>query len=164
MFYSIDVIDICELCSSLCFLSAFYLIKNTTRHKKYHQCCLLGLILSSIGYHTMEKLYLKYENYIGIDVEDSGHDSDRKIVDRYFDGFSIPFDDNTFDSILCTEVLEHAVDPEILIQEMKRVTKNDGMIFLTVPSMWGEHEIPYDFRRYTSYGIKKMASDHGLEI
>ncbi len=60
MFYSIDVIDICELCSSLCFISAFYLIKNTTCHKKYHQCCLLGLITSSVGYHTMEKLYLKY--------------------------------------------------------------------------------------------------------
>lgn len=60
MFYSIDVIDIFELSSSLCFLSVFYLIKNTTCHKKYHQCCLLGLILSSISYHTMEKLYLKY--------------------------------------------------------------------------------------------------------
>lgn len=110
------------------------------------------------------KPYINHDSYIGIDVKESGHDIDKKNIDEFFNGEDIPFNDNYFDFILCTEVLEHAVNPEKLIQEMRRVLKDDGLILITVPSMWGEHETPYDFRRYTSYGIKKLALDHNLVI
>jgi ubiquinone/menaquinone biosynthesis C-methylase UbiE len=86
------------------------------------------------------------------------------MVDVFFDGKSIPFPDNSFDLLLCTEVLERALEPLVLIEKMKRVLKIDGLILITAPSMRGEHEIPYDFWRFTSFGIRKISKDLNLDI
>lgn len=114
--------------------------------------------------NQLYKKFISCKNYVGIDVEVSGHSSLFKKVDKFFDGKSIPFPNNYFDFILCSEVLEHALEPIDLVKEMRRVLKINGVILLTVPSMWGEHETPYDFRRYTSFGIKKLAKDVNLKI
>ena len=63
MLYEIDIIDVLEICSSFCFISVFFLIDYTSKNKKYYISSLLGLILSSLYYHSMEKLYYKY-NYV----------------------------------------------------------------------------------------------------
>ncbi|MDA7717817.1 class I SAM-dependent methyltransferase [Pseudomonadales bacterium] len=110
------------------------------------------------------KPFIEFNRYQGIDVEVSGHNKNLMKVDRYFDGENIPFSDCLFDLVLCSEVLEHVLNPEKLVSEMKRVVKDGGLILITVPSMWGEHEVPFDFRRYTSYGIKKIVTDAGLTI
>lgn len=106
--------------------------------------------------------YLYTDHYVGIDVQESGRDNKNPTV--WFDGVSIPFDDDYFDFILCTEVLEHATEPELLMAEMVRVLKPEGHILITVPSMWGLHEMPYDFRRYTTEGLKKLISRFDLKI
>ena len=106
---------------------------------------------------------LRSKTYCGIDVAVSGRSrmhSDALI----FDGLNIPFPDSSFDFVLCTEVLEHAEEPEQLLLEMKRVVRSTGLILLTVPSMWGEHEVPYDFRRYTSFGIMQLANTVALRV
>ncbi|MEP3278131.1 MAG: class I SAM-dependent methyltransferase [Stappiaceae bacterium] len=113
------------------------------------------------------RIYEKYianNGYLGIDVEVSGHNNDDKNVDQFFDGVNIPYEDNSFDFVLCTEVLEHAVKPDDLLKEMNRVLSEDGYLYLTVPSMWGEHETPYDFRRYTTFGIKLALEYSGFEV
>ncbi len=102
-------------------------------------------------------------SYRGIDVAESGHVTKHKDA-QIFDGQNIPFLDSSFDFVLCTEVLEHAKSPEQLLLEMKRVVRSTGLILLTVPSMWGEHEAPYDFRRYTSFGIQQLTSQAGLRV
>jgi SAM-dependent methyltransferase len=104
------------------------------------------------------------KKYIGIDVKESGRDLNNKNPNIYFNGLDIPFKDNFFDFIICTEVLEHAIDPEYLCAEMRRVLKPSGLLLITVPSMWGEHEVPFDFRRYTSFGIELLAKNLSLEI
>lgn len=108
------------------------------------------------------KPWLQTEEYIGIDVAESGRTDKQPSV--WFDGINIPFDDEYFDFILCTEVLEHALEPESLMSEMMRVLTPSGYIFITVPSMWGLHEMPYDFRRYTTEGIKKLVTEYNLNI
>lgn len=84
--------------------------------------------------------------------------------DYWFDGRQIPFEDSSFDLILCTEVLEHAEDPDKLVREMNRVLQPGGMALITVPSMWGEHETPYDFRRFTSFGVMKLLEQGGFSV
>ena len=114
-----------------------------------------------------EKIYrpfIRARDYIGIDVETSGRAMETKRADRFFNGTDIPFDNESFDFVICTEVLEHAHDPTALMREMKRVLKSGGVMLVTVPSMWGEHETPYDFRRYTSFGIKKLVAEVGLQV
>lgn len=102
--------------------------------------------------------------YIGIDVPVSGREASGKRPDHEFDGTNIPLQDGSFDVIICTEVLEHAVSPQLLLQEMARVSKTDALLFLTVPFIWGLHELPYDFQRYTTEGIWRAVTNAGYAI
>ena len=110
------------------------------------------------------EIYFTGSNYIGIDVFISGRGDEGKAPDYEFDGTRIPMPDNEFDVVICTEVLEHATDPDALLKEIARVSKVDGLLFLTVPFIWGLHELPYDFRRYTSEGIRKSIINVGYKV
>jgi SAM-dependent methyltransferase len=105
---------------------------------------------------------IQSEKYIGVDVSLSPHEQDN--FDIIFDGLNLPFSDNFIDSILCTEVLEHATNPEKLMNEIYRVLKLNGHAFITVPMFIEHHEIPYDYRRLTYYGMNKLAKDVGFEV
>ena len=102
--------------------------------------------------------------YVGIDVESSGRAAHEKTADVYFDGESIPFEDGEFDAALCTEVLEHAVHPDRLVGEIQRVLRSGGRLLVTVPFIWGEHETPYDFRRFSSFGIRRLVEEAGMRV
>lgn len=107
------------------------------------------------GSRPYESLFVGNE-YTGIDVQGGGHKRDDKRPDRYFDGLKIPYDDTSFDVAICTEVLEHSPEPERLMKEVSRILKPKGKLYVSVPFVWYEHEAPYDFRRFTSYGLKKL--------
>jgi ubiquinone/menaquinone biosynthesis C-methylase UbiE len=46
----------------------------------------------------------------------------------------LPFTDNVFDNVVCSEVIEHVSDPYAVIQELSRVTKIGGKVILTTPN------------------------------
>ena len=110
------------------------------------------------------EVFFSHAKYIGIDVAQSGRLAEGKKIDFEFDGVNIPFEDNSYDIVICTEVLEHAIQPESLLKEISRVLDSGGRLFLTVPFIWGLHELPFDFRRYTTVGIKSEIEKAGLEI
>jgi SAM-dependent methyltransferase len=96
--------------------------------------------------------------YKGIDVniaDDFKYKNDKITV---FDGKHIPFEDNTFDGIMCTEVLEHCEDFQILVNEMFRVCKKGATGVITIPWSARFHYIPYDYFRYTPSTLKKVFS------
>lgn len=66
----------------------------------------------------------------------------------------LPFEDNSFDVVCAFDVIEHIDDDRLAVQEIKRVLKDDGHIFLTVPAfmfLWSHHDVVNEhFRRYTS--------------
>jgi SAM-dependent methyltransferase len=76
----------------------------------------------------------------------------------------MPFDDNTFDYALCTQVLEHVRYPERVIKEICRVLKPGGILFLTVPQTWEEHEQPYDYHRFTQFALHSYGEENGFII
>lgn len=79
----------------------------------------------------------------------------------------MPIDDAKFDAVLCTQVLEHLEWPRESVAEIYRVLKPGGKLYMTVPMAQNEHQVPYDFFRYTSYGIEsicKHAGFHSIEI
>lgn len=95
--------------------------------------------------------------YVGIDVPaatDFGMSGNPDIV--AFDGTHIPFPDESFDHVLCTEVLEHAADPEALVREMHRVLRRGGSILVTVPFSARVHHAPWDFHRFTRYRLRQL--------
>jgi SAM-dependent methyltransferase len=75
-----------------------------------------------------------------------------------------PLSDNTFDSILCTDVLEHIADPFAFMQETARVLKPGGNLMLMVPFFYWLHETPHDYYRYTEFALRKMCVDNRLEV
>lgn len=68
----------------------------------------------------------------------------------------LAFVDSSFDSILCTQVLEHLEWPRESVREFFRVLRPGGKLILTAPMMQFEHQTPYDFFRYTSYGLRSI--------
>ena len=104
------------------------------------------------------------EEYIGIDLRISGHDHKSSKVDKYYDGKVIPFDDEFFDNAFSSEVFEHIFNIDEVLSEIHRVMKNNGKLCITCPFVWDEHEQPYDFARYTSYGIRHLLNKNGFEL
>lgn len=49
-------------------------------------------------------------------------------------GENIPYEDKFFDKILCSEVIEHVLDPREVLQEISRVMKDDGILSLSIPN------------------------------
>lgn len=105
---------------------------------------------------------LRCREHIGVDVETSSHS--RTKMDNIYDGAVLPFGDAEFDSVLCTEVLEHCRDPQRIAREMWRVLKPGGYALLTAPMVLHHHEEPWDFQRFTRYGMKELADHSGFQI
>ena len=95
------------------FINPFYIIrkglyKGVVSNKKYLKGRLLDF---GCGNKPYEDLF-DVQEYIGLDIEESGHSHKNEQVDIYYNGKTIPFDDNHFDSILSVEVFEHVINLE----------------------------------------------------
>lgn len=103
-------------------------------------------------------------NYIGLDVEASGRPGAMKRQDVTYDGMRLPVKSGGVDGVLCTQVLEHVGRPESFVSELARVLRPGGKVVLSVPLLWQEHEVPYDFFRYTGYGVRALLERNGFEV
>lgn len=105
------------------------------------------------------------QKYVGLDIEGAeknGFIGNGQVV--YYDGVHIPFGNDTFDSVISIEVFEHVECLEEILEELNRVTKMKGLMVFTVPMNFPLHLEPYDFRRFTKYGIKQMLFNSGFEV
>lgn len=110
------------------------------------------------------KTLFKYDSYIGMDVEQSGHSHQYEEIDIFYDGKTFPFDDNSFDCVITSQVFEHVFTPDLFIKEIYRVLKPGGKLLLTVPFVWDEHEQPYDYARYSSFGLAYILKENDIII
>jgi 2-polyprenyl-3-methyl-5-hydroxy-6-metoxy-1,4-benzoquinol methylase len=67
------------------------------------------------------------------------------------------------DTVLCTQVLEHLPRPWQAMAEFARVLRPGGVLVLSTPHLSAVHEAPHDFYRYTSYGLRELLAQAGLE-
>jgi SAM-dependent methyltransferase len=86
------------------------------------------------------------------------------IADAFYDGGRFPYNDAEFRAVLCNQVLEHVFNPQEFIAEIRRVMVPGGMLLLTVPFVWDEHEQPNDYARYSSFGLKSLLEQQGFQI
>ncbi len=102
------------------------------------------------------------DSYKGVDINSAlVYDAEVK-PDFYWDGVTLPFDSNSFNSVIATEVLEHCPNPDIILKEILRVLKPDGFFLLTVPFLWSLHEVPNDEYRYTPFSLKRHLRNSGF--
>lgn len=102
----------------------------------------------------------KVDNYDSIDIK-------RKSNDVKFEGNiqnMIMIKDNTYDSAICLEVLEHVPDPFLALKEINRILKKGAIIIISVPHLSRLHEEPYDFFRYTKYGLATILESTGFIV
>ncbi len=76
----------------------------------------------------------------------------------------IPWQENTFDSILCMQVLEHVPEPQKAVIEFHRCLKPGGVLILSVPHLAYLHNEPHDYFRYTKHGIRFLLEQTGFTV
>jgi len=65
----------------------------------------------------------------------------------------VPLADNSVDMIISTSAIEHMMNIDRAFQEMQRILKPDGTIFITAPFIYPYHPEPFDLRRWSVRGI-----------
>lgn len=76
----------------------------------------------------------------------------------------IPIAQESYDGIICTQVLEHTPEPARVVEELFRILKPGGQLWLSAPLFYQEHETPYDFYRYTQFGFRYLLEGNGFQI
>jgi SAM-dependent methyltransferase len=77
---------------------------------------------------------------------------------------AVPVEAARYDFVLCTQVLEHVPQPFEVLQEFFRVLKPGGRVWLSAPLAFEEHEVPYDFFRYTQFGMRSLFERAGFKV
>ena len=100
------------------------------------------------------------DRYIGVDWSASQHHTKADIIADL--NKPLPIDSEVADTVVSLSVMEHLCEPQMMLNEAFRILKNGGGIVLQVPWQWWIHEAPYDFFRYTPYGLQYMFSKAGF--
>lgn len=79
-------------------------------------------------------------------------------------GENLPFKNDSFDSILCLQVLEHVSEPGAVLKEMWRVCRNNSNVLIMAPQFNELHEEPNDYFRYTCFGLKHLIKKQGFKV
>lgn len=98
------------------------------------------------------------KKYVGTDIMDGPG------VDVVAPSWELPFRDNEFDVLVSTQSLEHTQRVSEAIVEMRRVVEPGGLIFVSVPFLFPEHGVPYDYWRWTKHGISEAFKDFEILI
>ncbi len=105
-----------------------------------------------------------HTRYVGVDLAVGNAGWDYAKIDVLADLTRIPMRDSVADVVLCTETLEHLERPWRFAEEAARILKPGGRLLLTVPHISRMHQVPYDFFRYTEWGLKSLFMRHGLTV
>lgn len=76
----------------------------------------------------------------------------------------IPLPDNSFDTVILSDVLEHVPEPELLIKEVGRLLAPSGNALISVPFFYWLHEDPHDYYRYTKFALSRFVELSGLKV
>lgn len=104
------------------------------------------------------------DDYVGVDFYNEGHPHENENIDIFYDGKTLPFPNSQFDSVLSSEVFEHIFNLQDILKEINRVMKMNGKLLITCPFIWNEHEIPFDYARYTKFALFDLLEKSGFQV
>lgn len=146
------------------FVNPFYFARKGLRwHIKALAASVRGKTLDAgCGQKPYEE-FCNSSEYIGLEIDSSKNRAAKK-ADYFYDGKTFPFQNGEFDSVITNQVFEHVFNPDDFLSEANRVLKDEGILLMSVPFVWDEHEQPFDYARYSSFGLKYMLEKHGFEV
>ena len=116
------------------------------------------------GSQPFRPLLSKDAAYTGLDTNDAKYHFGYEVPDTvYYDGTTLPFEDSTFDAILCTETMEHVLDCQFFVSELSRALRSSGTLILTVPFAARWHFIPHDYWRYTPSSLNHLLTNASFD-
>ena len=117
--------------------------------KKYSK----GKVLDIGALHQPYMKSIKYTNYKVLDIQK------RKGVDIVEDIHKTKLNNNSFDTVVATEVFEHLYNPFLAQTQVRRILKKGGYLIASVPFSYQIHGAPHDYYRYTQFGLKELFKD-----
>ena len=104
-------------------------------------------------------------HYVGLDYPPTQAGLELQVrPEVHGDARALPFAAESFDGVLCSQVLEHLDRPEVVIREMARILKPGGVGIIAVPFFYNLHMEPHDYFRFSPYGIKDLLERSGLQV
>lgn len=95
-------------------------------------------------------------DYVSLDHPDTGanlYDANPLV---FGDAHKLPFADESLNTVLLIEVLEHLPEPDQAFSEALRVLSPNGQLLLSTPFLYPVHDAPQDFQRWTQYGLAHL--------
>ncbi|MCX5815525.1 MAG: class I SAM-dependent methyltransferase [Proteobacteria bacterium] len=150
--------------------SPFYIIHKLLRNcfrREFKEINLGNILDVGCGGKPYESC-LFFNNYIGIEIEEFSGDArleiSNKKYDLIFDGTTIPFKDESFDTVICTDTLEHVKEIDCFVYEIVRVLKVNGKLIISAPFFWNLHYEPNDYYRFTKFGLSFLFEKYNIQI
>jgi len=136
-----------------------FFYKFLEEHLSRHQHLACGRLIDvGCGQKPFKHLFKNIDSYYGVDIDENSK------ADLICDVLELKIESDSADSVLCTQVLEHVSEPNTLMCEISRICKKGGIVFLTAPHISRIHGEPYDFFRFTRFGLKHLFEKNKFEI
>jgi len=121
-----------------------------------------GLLVDiGCGGRAYSELFAPYiDRYLGLDIYASGNN----LPDVYALAQALPLASESADVVLMSQVLEHLPEPWNCVSEAARVLKPGGVVIVSAPQTWMLHEKPFDFYRYSPFGLHYLCRHAGLNV
>ena len=141
------------------YIVLYYLINDLRSViSRYASGCILDV---GCGNKPYESLFTSNtESYTGCDVVQSSENK----VDVICKATELAYAADKFDTLFSTQVMEHVDNSDLMMQECNRVLKPGGVLIVSVPLCWELHEEPYDFFRFTKYGLKELCDRNNFDV
>lgn len=141
------------------------IFKDAEAQKRHFATQIHGRLLDiGCGEKPLTPLLASEVEYIGLDYPPTVAKGYSGKADVFGDGQRLPFADASFDCITILDVMEHLPQPSAALDEMLRVLKPGGLLISQTPFLYPLHDLPHDFQRWTSEGLRQFAHARSLEL
>jgi SAM-dependent methyltransferase len=145
---------------------------------KYAAGMVVDIGCGSMPYRPLFETTRTIKHYIGVDYLATKHNRDAALASNIINdsifprqepalfatALVLPFTSNSLDTLVSFQVLEHVPDPNKMIAEVYRVLKQEGVTIISTNFIWPLHEEPFDFFRFSKYGLAYLFEQNGFEI
>jgi len=103
-------------------------------------------------------------DYVGLDYPPTGQVMYGASPHIFADASRLPLVDESFDTVVILEVLEHLRAPQAALGEIARILRPQGRLLLSMPFLYPIHDSPHDYQRLTVHGLARDVEEAGLKV